>query len=42
MYLVVLVWIILAVTSAASLFVGAIAIPSWDAMEFLLGEANCL
>ncbi len=41
-YLVVIAWLVLAVTSIASLFVSAIAISPWDAMEFLLSEANGL
>jgi iron complex transport system permease protein len=41
-YIVVTAWIVLAATSVASLFVGAIAISPWDALEFLLSDANGL
>lgn len=42
MYLVVIAWLILAITSVASLFVGAITISPWDALEFLLRDENGL
>jgi iron complex transport system permease protein len=41
-YLVVIAWLILAITSVASLFVGAITISPWDALEFLLRDENGL
>ena len=42
MYLVLIAGLILAFTSVASLFVGAIAISPWDAMDFLLRDASGL
>jgi iron complex transport system permease protein len=42
LHLVVIAWVILAIASIVSLFVGAIAISPWDAANLLLGDSTGL